>query len=157
MLLRGLQEEDFLQYKSPSMFLIFPTCDFKCEKECGLQICQNSEIIKAPAIEIEPEKLVNRYINNPITKAVVCGGLEPMDSFGQLIEFIKAFREVSGDPIVIYTGYRNDEVEEKVGVLSGFKNIIVKFGRFIPGQEPHLDPVLGVELASQNQYAVKIS
>jgi hypothetical protein len=32
-------------------------------------------------------------------------------------------------------------------------NIIVKFGRYRPNQEPHFDKVLGVELASDNQYA----
>lgn len=38
-----------------------------------------------------------------------------------------------------------------------WKNIIVKFGRFIPNQHPHYDEVLGINLASDNQYAEKIS
>ena len=40
--------------------------------------------------------------------------------------------------------------------LSKFANVIIKFGRFIPNQKPHFDEVLGVELASPNQYAVEL-
>lgn len=46
---------------------------------------------------------------------------------------------------------------DKFHVLSEYKNIVVKFGRYIPGQEKHYDEVLGVYLASDNQYAEKIS
>ena len=42
-------------------------------------------------------------------------------------------------------------------ILKKYSNIIIKFGRFIPNQKPHYDPVLGVELASDNQYGEKIS
>ena len=35
-------------------------------------------------------------------------------------------------------------------------NIIIKFGRFIPDQKSTFDSVLGVELASQNQYALPL-
>ena len=35
--------------------------------------------------------------------------------------------------------------------------MIIKFGRFIPNDDKHIDPVLGVELASKNQYAVKLN
>jgi hypothetical protein len=41
--------------------------------------------------------------------------------------------------------------------LCQFSNIIIKFGRFRPGQEPHYDEVLGVKLASDNQYAKRVS
>lgn len=37
--LKGLVEEDFINYKKPSMFLIFPYCSFKCDEECGRDIC----------------------------------------------------------------------------------------------------------------------
>ena len=36
-------------------------------------------------------------------------------------------------------------------------NIIIKFGRFIPNQQSHYDAVLGIKLASSNQYAERIS
>ena len=58
---------------------------------------------------------------------------------------------------MIYTGYNREEIAEQIGTLAGEGNIIVKFGRFIPHQEPHTDPVLGVGLASDNQYAERIS
>ena len=42
-------------------------------------------------------------------------------------------------------------------MLSYFDNIIIKFGRYIPNKQSHYDNILGVNLASDNQYAVKIS
>lgn len=157
MKLRGLLDEDFLQYKEPSMFLIFPYCSFKCDKEQGTKICQNSSLVNEPIIEISAKKLVDRYIANPITSAIVCGGLEPMDSFDDLLEFVTELRRHCNHTVVIYTGYRNDEIEDKIEELSKFENIIVKFGRFIPGQEKHFDPILGIDLRSLNQYRTKIS
>ena len=52
----------------------------------------------------------------------------------------------------IYTGYYPEEIQDELKQLQKYKNIIIKFGRFIPGQEPHYDEVLGVYLASDNQY-----
>ena len=45
----------------------------------------------------------------------------------------------------------------KVCLLSNYKNIIIKYGRYITNQEKHYDEVLGVYLASENQYAERIS
>ena len=59
--------------------------------------------------------------------------------------------------IVIYTGYYESEIEEQLAKLSIFQNIIIKYSRVIPNQENHFDEVLGVYLASDNQYAKKIS
>ena len=101
--------------------------------------------------------MVNLYINNSITHAVVCGGLEPFKSFGDLIELVKQLRNKTDDDIVIFTGYYEDEIAAQLEQLKLYKNIIVKFGRFIPNQEKHFDEVLGVYLASNNQYAKKIS
>ena len=83
----------------------------------------------------------------------------PFDSAEDLFSFIELFRYKIHDDIVIYTGYTKDELEEK-GILTKLKkydNIIIKYGRFIPNQEPHFDEVLGVKLASDNQYAERIS
>lgn len=84
-------------------------------------------------------------------------GLEPFDSWNDLREFIQKLREYSNDDIVIYTGYNRDEVIEYIRELSVYPNIIVKFGRYIPNQEKHYDDVLEVYLASNNQYAERIS
>ena len=158
MKLRGLIDEDFSNYKDPSMFLIFPYCNFKCCIEAGNNICQNMDIIKEPIVDIDIEDLIKRYLDNSITKAIVCGGLEPLDSFEELMQFIRAFRidHHCSDTIVVYTGYTVDEALEKAIMLSKFPNIVIKFGRFIPDQSPHFDKVLGVNLASDNQYAVKL-
>ena len=157
MLIRGLIEEDFVNYKKASMFIVFPTCTFKCEKDCGIKCCQNSEVAKSAAIEIDTKILVDRYINNPITHAIVCGGLEPIDSFDDLLELVKLVREKTEDDIVIYTGYNKNEILEEIRILREFPNIIIKFGRFKPNDTHKFDEILGVELASANQYAEKVS
>lgn len=151
--IKGMTDEDLLQYKTPSMFIIFPYCTFKC----GKSICQNSTIAMAPCIDVDINKLVNRYIDNSITHAICCGGLEPFDSFDDLYNLISAFRLKTNDDIVIYSGYNKNEIIDKINKLKTFINIIIKFGRYIPNQQNHFDSVLGINLASDNQYAEKIS
>ena len=157
MILKNIIDEDFTNYKKISMFLGFPYCTFKCDKECGRPVCQNSILAKAESVEIPTSKVIDRYIKNSISDAVVCGGLEPFDTFDELITFIEAFREISDDDIVIYTGYTEQELSKQINLLSNYKNIYVKFGRFIPDQEKHYDDTLGIYLASDNQYGKKIS
>jgi hypothetical protein len=152
-----LIDEDFVNYKKASMVIGFPKCTFKCDKECGQKVCQNSELANSKTIDISIEKLVNRYIENEITNSVVLQGLEPFDSFDDLLDFIDVFRNHTNDDIVIYTGYNEDEIEEKIKYLQEYKNIIVKFGRFIPDKESKYDELLGINLASPNQYAKQIS
>ena len=152
MKLKGLNDYDICNYKEPSMFLIFPNCTFKCDKECGRPICQNSALAHEPEAEIRNIDVVQRYLNNSLTHAIVCGGLEPLDSWEELWSFICVFRAFSKDPIIIYTGYKEEEVQDKIKFLSQINNIIVKFGRFIPNSPHIFDTVLGVELASNNQY-----
>lgn len=157
MILKDVIDEDFVNFKKPSMFLIFPHCSFKCCIEAGRDVCQNRELANARSVSIDVLKLVERYLNNPITKAIVCGGLEPFDSFEDLEELISTLREHGcSDPVVIYTGYTEEEVAEKVAALVKFGNIIIKFGRYIPDGSDHYDEVLGVHLASSNQYAVEL-
>ena len=85
--------------------------------------------------------------------------LEPFDSFNQLLLFIQEFRKVSDDDIVIYTGYTEREVYDLIYLspLLKYKNIIIKFGRYIPNSENKYDEILGVTLASQNQYAKRVT
>lgn len=157
MILKNIIDEDFTNYKKISMFLGFPYCTFKCDKECGRPVCQNSILAKAGSVEISINKVIDRYIKNSISDAIVCGGLEPFDTFDVLITFIEAFREISDDDIVIYTGYTEQELSKQINILSNYKNIYIKFGRFIPDQEKHYDDTLGIYLASSNQYGKKIS
>ena len=156
--IRGLIEEDFVNYKKPSIYIAFPYCTFKCDKECGYSVCQNSSLVtNSEIINIDEQKIVNRYIDNPITTSIVISGLEPFDSYKDLFILIKAFREKTLDDIVIYSGYNKEEIASYIEELKQFKNIVIKFGRFIPNQEKHYDEVLQVTLASPNQYGEKIS
>lgn len=155
--IKGLKDEDFVNYKKPSMFIAFPTCTWKCEKDCGLRVCQNNTLVKTKNIEIDISKVIDRYTKNPITKAIVCGGLEPFDSWKDLQELIRELRKYTQDDIVIFTGFYKKEIKSKIKWLSFFPNIVVKFGRYVPDQEKHYDEVLGVYLASSNQYAERIS
>ena len=80
-----------------------------------------------------------------------------MLQFDELLELIKCFREQTNDDIVIFTGYYENEIADKIAQLKQFSNIVVKFGRYVPNQEQHFDEVLGVKLANKEQYAVRIS
>lgn len=158
MIIKQLLDEDFVNYKKPSMFIGFPTCTWKCEKECGKKMCQNSDLANAPDINISYKEIVNRYLNNGITKAIVFGGLEPMDSIDDLFGLIEEFRKYTDDDIVVYTGYNLDEIATKTNYLGGlYKNIYFKVGRYIPGKNNKYDDILGVMLASPNQMGVQIS
>ena len=154
MKIKGLISEDFVNYKKTAMTIMFPHCNgFKC----GAEYCQNSPLSKADDIEIDISDIVIKYLNNPITESVVMQGLEPFDSWNDLIEFVKQLRKLCDDDIVIYTGYNKEEIIDKVETLCKYKNIVIKFGRYIPNQEKHYDEVLRVSLASSNQYAERIS
>lgn len=157
MIIKQLLDEDFVNYKKPSMFIGFPACSWKCDRECGMQVCQNSALATSQIKNIGFKTIVNRYINNPITSSVVCGGLEPFDTWDDLYGLIAYLRVSTQDDIVIYTGYYKEEIEVYINELKVFSNIIIKFGRYIPGCEKHYDEVLGVYLASDNQYAERIS
>lgn len=157
MRIKGLVDEDFVNYKLPSMFIATSKCSFKCDAECGKAVCQNLPLATAPVIEIGNKELVDRYINNVISQSVCLGGLEPFDDPVEIMDFIREFRSRCDDDIVIYTGYYENEIQPYVNKLrTDFKNIVIKFGRYIPDQQPHYDEVLGINLASDNQKGVRI-
>ena len=148
--------EDFCNYKVPAMFIISSVCDWKCCTELGLNIsiCQNQPISKQPTKDISNEIIFDHYVSNPITKAIVVGGLEPMLQIDELVDLIRYFRDHgNNDPFVIYTGYYPEEIPGHVERVRNM-GVVIKYGRYIPGHRPHYDDVLGVELASDNQYAV---
>lgn len=53
--IKGLVEYDICNYKKPSMFVIFPKCTFKCDKECKQPVCQNSSLANEPVVDITKE------------------------------------------------------------------------------------------------------
>lgn len=158
--LKNIVEEDFINYRKVSMFLGTSFCNWKCciEQNLDNSICQNSSLASAPSKEFDFEFIYNRYINNNLSKSIVIGGLEPFMQFEEVYDLIKYFRDNNcNDDFVIYTGYNEDEIKEQINQLKEFSNIVIKFGRFVPKQKKHYDNVLGVELASLNQYGKRIS
>lgn len=150
MILKGLIDEDFVNFYLPSMYLAFPNCSWKC----GRGLCQNSPLAQSPNIEVSIEKLIKRFFENPISKAIVMAGLEPFDSFSDVKILIQKVREKDSKTlIVIYTGYTEEEVKNLFPEILLFSNLVIKYGRYLPNQKTHYDPVLKVNLASDNQYA----
>ena len=160
MQVKTIIDEDFTSYKNPSMFIATCYCNWKCciEQDLDNSICQNSEIAKQKNIEISADEIFSRYISNPITNSIVVGGLEPFLQFEEVYELIKCFRDNKCvDDFIIYTGYYDYEISDKINKLKQFQNIIIKYGRFMPNHQPHHDKVLGINLISNNQYAERIS
>ena len=154
---KGIKDEDFINYKKPSMFIISPHCSFKCDKENGCNLCQNSHLAQEPIFYPAINTILHRYIQNDITKAIVFGGLEPFDTANELLDFVDTARNYFciNDDIVIYTGYTEEELSNNsyFQQIIQYPNIVIKFGRFRPNQESHYDEILGVNLCSDNQYA----
>lgn len=160
MFIKDLIHEDFVNYKDPCMFISTCSCDWKCCKESGISIttCQNHETTQNPNLDIPIETIYQWYANNPITKSLVIGGLEPMLQYDEVYELIKYFREHEcNDDIVIYTGYYPYEILNILELLVPFNNLIFKFGRFVPNKPEVFDKTLGVTLSSNNQYGVKMT
>lgn len=161
MRVKQILDEDFVNYKKPAMFIGTASCGGKCctEANLPLSVCQNDVFRGKDAIEIPDEEICHRYLSNQITSAIVFGGLEPFEQTDEIVRLVSTLREDNGceDDVVIYTGYYPDEVREETGRLSKLGNVIVKFGRYIPGRLGLYDDILGVTLASDNQYAVRIS
>lgn len=155
-------DEDLVNYKTASLFIGTTKCTGKCWRELGLpcDTCQNSSLYDTKnIIDMSNADICTRYIENPITNAIVIGGLEPFDTREELYEFIRTLREEyhNDDMIVIYSGYYPDELLSDIEFLSSqYKNIIIKFGRFIPNKDSRYDDILGVTLISDNQFARQI-
>ena len=157
---KGVVLEDFVNYKKPSMFVGVHKCDWKCCKEQNLPLttCQNNSLHETKTQELDIKDLINKYLANPITEAIVVGGLEPIINFEEVLELLKELRSRDcNDDFVVYTGYYPDEILQELELIKQFQNVYFKFGRYMPNKEARYDEVLGVTLASSNQYGQKIS
>lgn len=165
---KDIIDEDFANYYKPSMFIATSKCSFKCEHEDKNVKCQNSKIANQPNIVLNIDDVIDRFLANPITQAVVLGGLEPFDTIDELVSFIIRFKERCKNDLVIYTGYTISEVSEmqidnmpffnylkKQKIVNNYMNnpLIIKYGRFKSNCDSVLDPILNVRLASSNQHA----
>lgn len=147
--IKDIKEEDFIQYRSPSMTIFFPYCSFKCGKD----LCHNYALRNTPNMKLSEVAIAYRYKLNKLTKAIVFSGLEPFDSLDDMVKLIEALRQYTTDPIVIYTGYTEDEIIGKLQLIIPYGNLIVKYGRYRPDLPSVWNEILGVKLASSNQYA----
>ena len=139
MRLRAIETERFQDYILPSFFIASCFCDYKCCKEqgVGVEVCQNAPLSQIPIQDVPDEDI---FANDEIQN------------------LIQVFRSNGcDDTFVIYTGYYEPEIPRQIEELKKFRNIVIKFGRYIDKGQPVYDKVLGVTLASNNQHAEKIS
>lgn len=152
-----INECDVVNYIRPTFNVASGiTCTFKCGKD----LCQNCELTKQKKITLDISDIIVKYDKQILAKSITFQGLEPLDNMNQLLWFIYDFRENHKDDIILWTGYTKEECADLIYLIKEkmkWDNIIIKFGRFIPNQKPHYDEILGVNLASDNQYAEKIS
>lgn len=159
MKIKDLVTEDLVNYKVPSLFIISCMCDWKCCREQGydISICQNQSVEDFPTIDVPDSTIFRLFHDNDITQAVVVGGLEPMLQFNELYHLIQYFRNHDENcTFVIYTGYYPEEILDKVDLLRDLGEIIIKYGRYIKDRATRFEPLLGVNLASDNQFAFKL-
>ena len=162
MKLRAIIEEDCNHYKDFSMVLFAPYCNWKCCKESNIPVeeCANQSFQKEPVMDFSNGFILQKYLSNPLQNALCIAGAESLDS-DDLNDFIKFFRQSVNDIIIVYTGYTITEPKVKNFIDWIFKNniqnVILKIGRYIPNDIPHIDPILEIPLASNNQFAIKIN
>ena len=131
MKIKGLTDTNFTDYKLPSLYIATPYCSFKCDKECGRAVCQNSALAHDTIYSVPNAAIAKIYNDNPVTQAVVFGGLEPLDST-DLLEAITDLQTMCKIMrIVIYTGYTEEEVQSKFPTLLSTTNLVMKYGRFV--------------------------
>ena len=71
MIVKAILDEDFNDYKKPSLFIAFPVCTLKCDRLNNCKVCQNSTLLKEPDIPVDISKLVKHYLKNNLTEAIV--------------------------------------------------------------------------------------
>lgn len=152
------------------MLLVTPNCSWKCPG------CQNTHLAQLETQNFPDEDILERFFNNPLTSAIVIGGLEPLEDMQDVRQFISALGqkvysdELEKPTIVVYTGFELDEIEDQLywsGLepeMRAYGNCILKYGRYNPVYQTNGDKVervdiwnedLGINLASPNQGTVR--
>ena len=156
--LKGIIWEDMVNYKKIGSTFMFPKCDFKCDRENGVQLCQNWELAAAPSQKYDIDELMRLYQIMILPESIILQGLEPLDSPIDIYTVAAAMqRHDITDDLVIYTGYNKNENDDITNIIDTVSfltpgSLIVKWGRYLPNQTSHYDEVLGVKLASDNQF-----
>jgi len=159
MKIKNIKDEVFSDYNKISMLIAMPYCTTNCWEryELSPSICQNNHLDKMETLDIENKYIIERYLKNPISKAIVFGGRDSWDSLDEIIDFIKEFREVSQDDCVLYTGREFEVVEKDLYKFKGIENVYIKYGHYAPHLESIIDELTSVKLASSNQKFIKVN
>lgn len=148
--------EVFQDYKKSALLFSTCYCDWKCCHEAGvdIDICQNQKVSQQREVTLPFESILKK-VNQSFTDAVIFGGLEPILQADEVVQCIEYLRKhgVKKD-IVVYTGYYLEEIDPETLAYLALNDCILKCGRFIPDRKPKFDAVLGITLASDNQYGV---
>ena len=72
---KGVVFEDFVNYKKPCMTIEMPRCDFKCDKECGQNVCHNSALAIADNITIDVDSIISLITTSRIFQEVIRIGI----------------------------------------------------------------------------------
>lgn len=163
MLLLDVKTDDVTDYKETSIYIAFPYCTGKCGDEC-----QNRHLRGIyPSLNVTASDIYRLYSNLKTHKAVVMAGLEPLDSFNDVLDIVEEFfSRIKPVDIVIFTGYNYDEYKEQfeeklIQIVKGAKRpegkkLIVKIGRYDNVNYPGswFCKTLGVNLATKNQFTI---
>lgn len=149
-----VKTDDVVDYKKTALLLAFPNC---YNKYCS--DCQNAHLRNELPKRFNINDIVDLYNRLDEHKAIVCAGLDPMDSLTDLQNLILAFNDNDKSvDIVIYTGYTDSEIESYVKndflryITNDKVKLIVKFGRYDKNNKnKYMSNILGVELAGDNQ------
>ena len=143
-------KEVYNDYKKVGVLLATPTCNNNCK------YCQNEYLKKKKPIEYDISEIFNFVKKNKLIKSFIFGGLDCMDSFDQTYDIIKEIRKKFDYDIVLYTGKLKTDINLEIEKLKNFKGIIIKFGKYKKNKEKKYDELLGITLASNNQYSRRI-
>lgn len=159
MILIDVKTDNITDYKKTSMLIAFPYCAGKCEG------CQNAHLQNyRTTISVSADDIADLYANLKTHEAIVMAGLEPFDSFDDVLDIIKSVGHLDKPcDFVIYTGYNLDEYSKNFEseLVKTFKNVrhfknknlIVKIGRYDQTQTSYwFNKTLGVKLATKNQF-----
>ena len=61
MLVKAIKTEHYQDYKVPCMFIACHSCSFKCDKEYGEKICQNSPLANIKDFNVSIDYLIQNY------------------------------------------------------------------------------------------------
>ena len=64
--LKGIVWEDMVNYKKICTTLMFPKCNWKCDIENGVQLCQNKGLAVTPSQWYDIDTIMDKYKNNDL-------------------------------------------------------------------------------------------